>query len=60
VTGVGNRGVITGVDREVVARHTREFDDQAAWLVTHTSKTAVMELMRVTWRTVGAIAARGG
>ena len=40
------------------ARHTREFDDQAAWLVTHTSKTAVMELMRVSWRTVGAIAAR--
>ena len=40
------------------ARHTREFDDQVAWLVTHTSKTAVMELMRVTWRTVGAIAAR--
>lgn len=40
------------------ARHTREFDDQVAWLVTHTSKTAVVELMRVSWRTVGAIAAR--
>ena len=40
------------------ARHTRDFDDQVAWLVTHTSKTAVVELMRVSWRSVGAIAAR--
>ena len=40
------------------ARHTRAFDDEVAWLVTHTSKTAVMELMRVTWRTVGAITGR--
>lgn len=40
------------------ARHTRAFDDQVAWLVTHTSKSAVMALMRVAWRTVGAIAGR--
>ena len=40
------------------AGHTRTFDDQVAWLVTHTSKTAVVELMRVAWRTVGAIAER--
>jgi transposase len=40
------------------AGHTRAFDDQVAWLVTHTSKTAVVELMRVAWRTVGAIAGR--
>ena len=40
------------------AGHTRVFDDQVAWLVTHTSKSAVVELMRVAWRTVGAIAAR--
>jgi len=40
------------------AGHTRAFDDQVAWLVTHTSKTAVVELMRVSWRTVGAIAER--
>ncbi len=40
------------------AGHTRAFDDQVAWLVTHTSKSAVVELMRVAWRTVGAIAAR--
>jgi transposase len=38
--------------------HSRGFDDQVAWLVTHTSKSAVVELMRVAWRTVGAIAAR--
>ena len=40
------------------ARHTRDFDDQAAWLAVRTSKSAVMELMRVAWRTVGAIVAR--
>jgi transposase len=40
------------------AGHTRHFDDQVAWLVTHTSKSAVSELMRVAWRTVGAIVAR--
>jgi len=40
------------------AGHTRAFDDQVAWLVTHTSKTAVVELMRIAWRTVGAIAGR--
>jgi transposase len=40
------------------ARHTRAFEDTAAWLVTHTSKTAVSELLRVSWRTVGAIVSR--
>ncbi|MCP4958505.1 MAG: ISL3 family transposase, partial [Actinomycetia bacterium] len=40
------------------AGHTTDFDDQVAWLVTHTSKTAVVEIMRIAWRTVGAIAAR--
>ena len=40
------------------AGHTRDFDDQVAWLVTHTSKTAVVELLRIAWRTVGAIASR--
>jgi transposase len=40
------------------AGHTRAFDDQVAWLVTHCSKSAVVELMRVAWRTVGAIAER--
>jgi transposase len=40
------------------AGHTRGFDDQVARLVTHTSKTAVVELIRIAWRTVGAIAGR--
>ncbi len=38
--------------------HTRDFDDQVAWLATVTSKTAVTNLMRVAWRTVGSIIAR--
>lgn len=40
------------------AGHTRCFDDQAAWLATKTSKTAVTQLMRVAWRTVGSIISR--
>src|SRR4051812_23990702 len=40
------------------AGHTRPFDDQVAWLVTHCSMSAVVELMRVAWRTVGEIATR--
>jgi transposase len=40
------------------ARATREFEDTVAWLATRCSKSAVTELMRVTWRTVGSIIAR--
>lgn len=40
------------------AGHTYAFDDQVAWLATQTSKTAVTQLMRITWRTVGSIIAR--
>lgn len=40
------------------AGHTYAFDDTVAWLVTRTSKTTVTELMRVAWRTVGAIITR--
>ena len=40
------------------AGHTRMFDDQVAWLAVVCSKTAVIELMRIAWRTVGAIVAR--
>jgi transposase len=40
------------------ARHTTGFEDQVAWLATELSKTAVVELMRVGWRTVGAICER--
>jgi transposase len=40
------------------AGHTHRFDDTVAWLATVCSKTAVLELMRIAWRTVGAIVAR--
>ena len=40
------------------AGHTRAFDDMVAWLAVHTSKTAVVELVRIAWTTVGAIVAR--
>jgi transposase len=40
------------------AGHTHTFDQQVAWLVVRTSKTAVTELMRIAWRSVGAIVAR--
>lgn len=44
------------------ARHdssfTTEFEDTVAWLAVHTNKTAVAELMRIAWRTVGWICER--
>jgi transposase len=44
------------------ARHdsafTRAFEDQAAWLAVNASASAVAQLMRTTWRTVGAICRR--
>jgi transposase len=40
------------------AGHTRVFDEQVAWLATQCSKTAITELMRIAWRTVGAIITR--
>jgi transposase len=40
------------------AGHTRYFDDQVAWLAVACSKSAVQQLMRVAWRTVGAIVTR--
>lgn len=40
------------------AGHTHAFDDTVAWLAVVCSKTAVCELMRVAWRTVGAVVAR--
>jgi transposase len=38
--------------------HTYAFDDTMAWLTVRSSKTAVRELMRVAWRTVGSIITR--
>lgn len=40
------------------AGHTYGFDQQVAWLATQCSKSAITELMRIAWRTVGAIIAR--
>ena len=40
------------------AGHTRAFDDTAAWLAVRTAKSAVKELLRITWRTVGRIVTR--
>jgi transposase len=40
------------------AGHTIAFDETVAWLATQCSKTAVTELMRIAWRTVGSIVAR--
>lgn len=40
------------------AGHTHTFDQQVAWLVVRMSKTAATELMRIAWRTVGAIVER--
>jgi transposase len=41
-----------------IARFTRAFEDQVAWLAVHTSKSAVAALMRVSWRSVGRILER--
>jgi len=40
------------------SRFTLAFEDQCCWLAVNTSKKAVAELMRVTWRTVGSICKR--
>jgi transposase len=40
------------------SRFSRAFEDQVAWLVTRCDLTAVSELMRIAWRSVGAIIAR--
>lgn len=40
------------------AGHTRPFDDLVVWLGVHSAKTTVSQLLRVTWRTVGAIMER--
>jgi transposase len=56
----GRHGVV--VARTPWARHgsrfTRSFEQQVAWLATHCSKTAVCELMRISWYTVGRIIER--
>jgi len=40
------------------SRFTRAFEQQVAWLAVNTSGSAVAELMRIAWRSVGAICER--
>ncbi len=40
------------------ARHTVVFEDTVAWLANRTSKSTLELLLRIAWRTVGAIVAR--
>jgi transposase len=40
------------------AGHTRGFDQSVAWLATNCAKSAVTQLMRIAWRTVGKVIAR--
>ncbi len=40
------------------ARHTAVFEDTVAWMATRTSKSTLEQLLRIAWRTVGAIVAR--
>lgn len=40
------------------AGHTHTFDQHVSWLAVRMSKSAVSELMRTTWRTVGNIVSR--
>ncbi|MFD0579327.1 helix-turn-helix domain-containing protein [Dactylosporangium darangshiense] len=40
------------------ARHTRDFEDTAAWLVRRMSKAAVATLLRTSWNTVDALVRR--
>jgi len=50
------------VARTAWARHgsrfTRAFEQQVAWLATHCSKSAICELVRISWPTVGRIVER--
>lgn len=56
----GEHGVVVGAVpwARHGAGHTRAFDDQVAWLAVTCSKSAVTALMRIAWRTVGAIVTR--
>jgi transposase len=40
------------------SRFTSAFEDQTAWLAVHCSRTAVAELLRIAWRSVGGICER--
>ena len=40
------------------SRFTRAFEDQVCWLAVNTSKSAVAQLQRIAWRSVGGIVER--
>jgi transposase len=40
------------------SRFTRAFEDQVAWLAVNCSKSAVAQLMRIAWRSVGGVCER--
>lgn len=40
------------------ARHSRDFEDQAAWLAQRSAKSTVAKLLRVSWETIDAIVGR--
>jgi transposase len=40
------------------SRFTREFEDQVAWLVTHTAQSTVATMMRIAWRSVSGVVTR--
>jgi transposase len=42
------------------SRFTRAFEEQVAWLAVNTSSSAVAELMRISWRSVGRVCGRVG
>lgn len=44
--------------RSATSRFTRSFEDQAAWLACHGSRSAASEPMRVDWRTAGGTCKR--
>lgn len=44
--------------RAAPSRFTSAFEDTVAWLAPHMCRSALAELMRVDWRTVGGICAR--
>ncbi len=42
------------------AGHTRDFDDQVAWMATRMAQTTACRLLRIAWPTVGSIITRVG
>lgn len=56
--GHGVRAEAVPWARSATSRFTRSFEDQAAWLACHGSRSTASEPMRVDWRTVGGVCKR--